>query len=93
MQGDLQQAVAFLQAVLYGKGDGHTHGKEKGREDDVREAHHVFLGGGMVHPVGKVFYTRVLVYPEHEQHGQRAEYIQRLDSYGFGRSVHRLYVC
>ena len=65
----------FLEAVFEGVGNGHPHGEQEQREDDVRQAHRVFVRSRVLQPVGDVPHRPEVIHEDHQEHGQSPEHV------------------
>ena len=77
----LELGIAFAVASADGEGDGEAHAEDEGREDQVGEAEHVFIGCSVMEPVGESAHAGEVVHEKHREHRQGAEDIDGSDSF------------
>ena len=75
MRDDLCGSITLFITVLYGKRYRHAHAEQESREDGIGKSQHVFIDIGVHQPVGDILQSGNVVYKEHEEHGECAEYI------------------
>ena len=75
MQNRAFRAVPLGYPPLQRVGDGHAHGKKKQGEHNVGQAHSVFQGGIVFHPVRYVEHFPEFVHENHQGHGQAPEHV------------------
>jgi mannonate dehydratase len=54
--------------------------EQKGRKDGIGKSQHILIGSGVHQPVRNILQTGNVVYEEHKEHGECAEYIYRSHS-------------
>ena len=77
MRDDLCGSITLFITVLYGKRYRHANAEQDSWEDGIGKSQHVFIDIGVHQPVGDILQSGNVVYKEHEEHGECAEYVYR----------------